>query len=60
MGKKRDSKFKTYIWTQFPDQLVRSSLLKITNGGFQNQDTDEDDGASGKEEDVDILGKMTY
>ena len=29
MQKKNDRKFKTYIWTQFEDKIIRSKLLRI-------------------------------
>ena len=56
---KRDLKYKTFIWTQFPNKLMRSSLMKITNGLIESQESDE--GADNDaDEDEDIVGKFTY
>jgi len=59
MGKKRDLKFKTYIWSQFPEQLIRSSLMRCINGTMNQEDSDEE-AASDREEDEEITGKFTY
>ena len=40
MSKKRDLKFKTYIWTQFPDKLLRSALMRCVNGVLDQEDSD--------------------
>jgi hypothetical protein len=60
MGKKRDKKFKTYIWTQFPQQLVRSSVFKCTNGQLNNQDSDEANDLIEIDEEEDIKGKLMF
>jgi hypothetical protein len=54
MGKKRDLNFTTYIWTQFAESLVRSTMLKINgnklvhavdsdNDPLSNESGDDDD-----------------
>jgi hypothetical protein len=59
MTKKRDLKFKTYVWTQFPERLVRSSMMKAINGMFEAEDSDREV-QSDMEEDEDVSGKFTY
>lgn len=59
MSKKRDLKFKTYIWSQFPEQLIRSSLMRNVNGQLDQEDSDVQN-ASDNDEDQDITGKFTY
>jgi hypothetical protein len=42
MGRKRDTKYKTYVWTQFPGGLVRSKmLLASTNKMYEVIDSDD-------------------
>ena len=60
MGKKRDNKFKTYIWTQLPNKLVRSSVLKAHNGKIQNDDSEEGNERSDKEDEEEIIGKFSF
>jgi hypothetical protein len=52
MIKKRDLSFKTYIWTQFPDKIVRSKIIKTSkhakdsidsDNPSEDEDPDEDD-----------------
>ena len=44
MGKKSDLKFKTYIWTQFPNSLVRSGLLRPSANKMEAmEDSDVED-----------------
>ena len=38
MEMKRDLHFKTYMWTQFPDNMVRSSMLRITYRDKSHED----------------------
>ena len=59
MSKKRDLKFKSYIWTQFPDQLIRSSLMKCVNGTLDQEDSDVE-AFSDKDDDEEITGKQTF
>ena len=43
MIRKRDLSFKIYIWSQMPDQIIRSKLLKIDKEtGDVEQDSDEE------------------
>jgi len=56
MSKKRDLKFKSYIWTQFPDQLIRSSLMRCVNGTLNQEDSDVE-AFSDKDDDEEITGK---
>lgn len=41
MGKKRDTKFKTYIWTQFETILIRSRMLRNDQEEEDMVDSDE-------------------
>jgi hypothetical protein len=59
MEQKKDLKFKTYIWSQLPNQLVRSSMLKVKGGNLTKEDSDKEN-ASDQDEDEEITGKFTY
>ena len=42
LGRKRDTRYKTYIWTQLPRSLVRSKMLQAsTNKMYEVLDSDE-------------------
>lgn len=59
MATLRDEKFKTYIWTQFPDGLVKSKVLSVERGDLVDSDAsenEEDEDESEKE----IKGRMFY
>lgn len=61
MGKKRDTSFKTYIWTQFPNEVVRSRFLQpAKNRLIEVQDSDNEDPLEGVDDDPDDNnGKLT-
>ena len=60
MGKKRDLKFKTYIWTQFPQNLVRSSLMRQKNNQLQMAEDSDKEDVSDIEDDEDVTGKLSF
>jgi hypothetical protein len=42
MVRKRDQKFSVYLWTQMPDRILRSKMLKVDDElGEEEQDSDE-------------------
>lgn len=58
MSTLRDQNFKMYIWTQFPQQLVKSKILNPKRGDMVDSDASE-----GEEEDDDekeIKGKAFF
>ena len=61
MGKKRDLNFKTYIWTQFPQKLIRSKVIKkcSTHNKVEEYDSDNPSGDEDHEND-DISGAKTF
>ena len=60
MGKKRDTSFKTYIWTQFPNEVVRSRFLQPAKSKLvEVQDSDNEDPLEGvDDDDEDPRGKL--
>ena len=57
MGKKRDTSFKTYIWTQFPKEVVRSRFLQPAKSRLvEVQDSDNEDPLEGVDDDEDDAG----
>jgi hypothetical protein len=62
MGKKRDLQFKTYIWTQYPDSLVRSRMLTLgKSGDMQGRnaiDSDNQEDSVDSDEDLDLNSKV--
>ena len=60
MGKKRDTSFKTYLWTQFPNEVVRSRFLQPAKSRLvEVQDSDNEDPLEGVDDDEDDVGKLT-
>lgn len=59
MGKKRDMSFKTYLWTQFPNEVVRSRFLQPAKSRLvEVQDSDNEDPLEiVDDEDDDTIGK---
>jgi hypothetical protein len=53
MGQKREKSFKTYLWTQYPQGLVRSKML--TDEGGRDSDESEKDS---EEDESDIVGSI--
>jgi hypothetical protein len=62
MGKKRDLQFKTYIWTQYPDSLVRSRMLTLGKSGEKSVrnaiDSDLQEDSIDSDEDLDLNSRV--
>lgn len=61
MGKKRDKVFKSYIWTQYPQGLVRSKMLTYCEGHQKVEvaDSDVSDGEE-EEDEADVVGARSF
>ena len=61
MGKKRDKVFKSYIWTQYPQGLVRSKMLTYCEGHAKIEvaDSDASDGEEAEDE-ADVVGARSF
>ena len=58
---KRDKVFKSYIWTQYPQGLVRSKMLTYCEGHAKVEvaDSDASDGEEAEDE-ADVVGARSF
>lgn len=73
MGKKNDRRYKISLWTQFPNRIIRQSMVKSEQfknvpslepgGANQSDDLDEDNGgenSSASEDEASVFTRQSY
>ena len=58
MAMKRDNYYKSYIWTQFPQSIVKSKLLDISKNELV--DSDGSDCGGIEDDEKDIIGRVMF